>query len=320
MTTAVTKKHKNSRIVTIFPTYNNLPFIFDVKDKEYKEWKPWAEQGLQGISAVYRDNSNPRRWLTGLDVKTERLLLAEFFGDDVKEENRRAFETFKNEFYSAMHVFIPFNGKDFEIGLEVDNDADVSFDNLPINLSDYLVYKALIERNTEIAPNQDHGAAVKHYRFYIEDKQLIRNTEEVRAKLLFEASQHFQKIINDPVQLRKFLYLMGSAPKENAEVYQLANELDALLRQRPKEFIDHVNDKDSDARGWVRMLVTYNVYKVDGPTGQYVDLISNTTIAKDEKEAIRYFKDEINAHPEEIQRAKQALAEKRAKAKELAQG
>lgn len=293
-----TSRHPNHRPVTI---HRAGSILSRAQGPEVDDFFADSKQGV----GSYFDSLNSNKVGNGLTDKEEELLVPRVV--DLKYDDRD-FRKKMTEFYSDINTPVPFkNGVTLETGLTTDNDKEVSKDNLPLNVMDYLRWKHALG-HPWVAANKDKADGDQTKVFYIFDKAALQAGKTDRGKELDAANMIFLKIKENEDTVSQLLALMGTDPGtflgKNAPELRV-EALREYVHKKPKEFTKVYNDGDIEIRYWIKAMAQYNVLKQVG--ARFIDPETDKPLASSDEEMIYWFKDE--EHSDKVVTLKARLQE-----------
>lgn len=279
-----------SKIVEIKRTNHNVP----VYEEGNAEIESWLSLSICAINVRHESRTNPTPY-TGLSKQDLMVLLPLLTDFDETQNQFSEFNKQKRMFYNRLIAYIPFGGLKLEIGLTVNDEAEVSNENLPINLMDYIKWKSLFEKDPRIANDKDLGVSHSQFIGYILDKDKTENKEVQFEQMKDDAMIHYLTIKDTLKEVRKYVILMEEVAlaSDEKDVAILRVRLKKSIEVNPKKFYNIFTDKNSDYYYTIQQLINYGVLEVR-PGGGYYDKESTTRIADSKELMLKYVKDEAN--------------------------
>jgi hypothetical protein len=225
----------------------------------------------------------------GLTPTQERILLPPIIDVDADD---RDFRKEVKAFYEGLETKVPYiGGITLTISLE-DDSKELSKDNLPINIMDYLRYKHALG-HPEVAESFDlaEGDLMKNY--YVHDPSTVKDRKADLRKTKDEAMQAYLNISNNPEKVDNVLALLGEDPRK----YTAAERLDLLQAKAASNvhaelttFIGTVADKQLEIKGFIKKLVATGILKTVGTRYMFTD--TSAIIGNDLEETVLELQDE----------------------------
>ena len=291
-----------SQIIKIMRTNNNSPNF-----KKPNESVQWLDKSIQMLSAK-RKSSSDNRYYTGLgyeknkpynlefENEIRKFIYDEIIGITYMED--KVHEHFKlvNDFYDTLIVDVPFKGLILEIGL-FNNNKKLSKDNPPINISDYLIYKAIFENNIEVASSQKEGNQVDYYRFYIHDLSNEDRNKRLQMEKSSIAIGHYEEIKEMETIVKTLISELGLQNSNSKDKNRMTLYEFILINAVKFEecFEDYLREKDSYInRLYLRIFINNDFIKVTS-SGKYIDGLSGLDLSNSKIEMLSYIKNPENA-------------------------
>jgi hypothetical protein len=226
----------------------------------------------------------------GLTPSQERLLLPTILDVDADD---RDFRKEVKAFYEGLETKVPYvGGVTLRISLE-DDTKELSKENLPLEVMDYLRYKHAIG-HPEVAESLDLAEGDLMKKFYVHDPNTVKDRKEDLRKAKDEAMQAYLNISKSPEKIDNVLALLGEDPRK----YSAAEKLDWLQAKAASAvlaelttFIDTVADKQLEIKGFIRKLVVANILKTVGTRYMFTD--TSAIIGNDLEETVLELQDEV---------------------------
>jgi len=285
--------HRNSKQVTIFRAGS---FLSRAQGADTLDFFSSSKRSIDS----YWESSSSKKIGSGLTFNEEAILLPHLL--DVPAEDRE-FRKKVATFYIEISTPIPFDGgRTLEIGLELDNEAPISYDpknpgksNMPINIMDYIRYRhALKHPQVTDSKEKADGNAMKE--FYIFDKTETSKKNTKKSDDRDAAIQIFLGIKPDEEKVKMMLTLLGVDPREFEGVNAAADRIAALrtlAEKNPDTFSTTYATNNLEVLYWIKTMVNTGVLKVLG--GKYYDAETNKMQANTLEELTYFFLDEENS-------------------------
>lgn len=276
-------EHKNSKVIFI----KRLPTSIHEATNKDPEVKNYFDSAMKSICSYWpKDSMRPG---TGLTLGQENLLMSYVLNIP---DTDRDFRQKVTDFYHGISTKIEptdlkgNGGTALEIGLESNNDAEVSKDNLPIKLMDYIRYKHIVS-HPEVAESMDLGKGNPLKKYVLFDPEVETKSKIKRSNNNDAAISAYLEVKGNPSKVLQYLTLLKIDPAKykNEEVVKLKE----LAERKPTDFLTVHNDKDKEYRYLILDLVTAGVLKSVGTRFMVVE--TNTQYAGTMEEAIATLKD-----------------------------
>jgi len=269
----------NSKIIKIKRSFSS-----------YGEQEKVIEE-LQGnsykcVTPVYMRESP--KLAVDLSYEEEDLLLPYIIDCDA---NDRDFRKKVTAYYHDISITVPKEGANLEIGLKSSNLEPVSKQNLPINIVDYVNFKA-VYKNPRLAKSKALSIGNPHVRYYIEDSESSLAQEKEIAESKDQALQIYFANKSNQKFIAMALDLMVVNHKDKNPI-----ERELLFRKlaetKPVEFVRITTDKDAQLKHLISLAISANILKRVGQAVVWVE--SGETLGHTIDEAVQYMKDKANA-------------------------
>jgi len=280
----ITTMHKNSHQITVWRAGT---FLTETQGEAVKDYFEMTKMSI----GSYFEGGGSIRIASGLTFKEEAILLPYVL--EVTAEDREFLKK-RNEYYAAMDTQIPYkNGATLEIGLSESNKLEITKDNLPLKISDYLRYRQII-KHPSVALSKDEMTGNSLKKFYIFDSAVVSAKRKTQLEESDSALQAYLELEKEPLKVKQALLLLNVLPAKIPDDTGDAKEmLKDFAVKHPKKFLDMKENAEFETSYWLKALVSSGVLKVY--SGKYVDAETEKVLANDEKEMIFYFKDEENS-------------------------
>ena len=276
--------HPNSHRITIFRAGS---FLSRAQSKETNEYFAQTRESV----GSYFESTTSAKVGNGLNFKEEELLLPSIV--DLQATDRE-FKKKVTEYFSDLTTNVPFStGVQLEIGLELSNDKDVSADNMPISLNDYIRYRHA-RNHPQVAHTKELSQGNSLKRFYIFDPENVQAGNTKKSKEKDAAMAIYLKVKEEPSSVDVMLTLLGVDPrtyigkKDGEELKK--EKLRDLAETQPATFYEIHEAGELEIRSWIVSMVSTKVLNKIG--SRYMDTESGEALANSLEEMIYYFKDE----------------------------
>jgi hypothetical protein len=252
------KQHPNSRKITIFRANN-----FVQNSQKDEAVADFMSQSSKSISPYWQSNS-ARVIGSGLSIPEQELLMPYLIQ---VEPGDRTFRDGVFKFFNSLSTKIPFStGKDFEIGLEVDNEKPVSKDNMPINVEQYVRYRHA-KNHPWVAGSKGEAEGNQLKLFYIHDADLQHKEDTDKLVIQDEADEIWLKIKNQSQKVTMLLTSLGFDERDylgrNGETRK-QNDLREFISKDPSKFLTVYRDDRFETKYWLKAMVKADVVQEVG--------------------------------------------------------
>lgn len=276
--------HPNSHKITIFRAGS---FLSRAQSKETNDYFAQTKESV----GSYFESTTSSKVGNGLNFAEEKFLLPSIID---MEPADREFKKKVTEYFADLTTYVPFStGVQLEIGLEVSNDKDVSADNMPISLNDFVRYRHA-KNHPHVAATKELSAGNTLKRFYIFDPENVQAGNNKKNKEKDAAYAIYLKVKEEPASVDVLLTLLGVDPrnyigKKDAE--ELKKErLRDIAETKPGEFVSTHEEGELEIRSWIISMVNTKVLNKIG--ARYMDGETGEALANSLEEMIYYFKDD----------------------------
>lgn len=267
-----TRIHKNEKFVWLKRT---PPFAQRAQSKEIEEYFATA---LNDIGSYWAGMGSTEVG-TGMTIRERELLMPHIIDT---EPTDREFKKKVSEFFHAITTKVPEAGVKLNIGLEIDNDAPISAENMPLVPSDYVRYMHAFSHPYVVA-SKEEASGNQIAKFYIWDPSNVTKKSKVELDLQDTAMTMYLEVKADIKKVTRLLKLQGVDPRPLGQEARV-ERLKLLATGNPQIFIDTVNDKDGETKYMIEMLVDAGVIKHVGSA--YLVKDSNEVLGHDLEEAV----------------------------------
>lgn len=281
--------HANSHKITIFRTGS---FLSRAQNKDTDDYFAQSKESI----GSYFESQNSHKIGNGLSFKEEDLLMPKLVD---REPEDREFKQKVSEYFQDIDTKVPYRGGiELEIGLLESNDKQVTKDNLPINVSDFIRYRHA-KGHPQVALSREDAAGNQLIKFYIFDSSEVQAKNTKNRTDVDTAMAIYLKIVGDVKvkemeEVDQMLTLMGVDPrvyapqkdKDNLKVEKLRE----LCETKPKDFYTAYTEGEMEIKAKVKSMVNTGVLELIGD--KYMDGESKELVANSTTEMIFMFKDE----------------------------
>jgi len=282
-----TSNHPNSRKITIFRSNN---FIQNAQKDEAA--RDFMDQSAQSIGPYWQSNT-ARVIGSGLSIPEQNLLMPYLIQITPEDKEFRK-EVFN--FFNALNTKIPpTTGKDFEIGLETENDKPIAKDNLPINIEQFVRYRhAKNHPWVGLSLTEAKGNPKKLFYIHDADMQLAEDTDKLVIQ--DEADGIWLQVRNQPQKITMLLTLCGFDERDyigrNGPT-RAKNDLREFIDKKAVEFLKVYKDDRFETKYWLKAMVKADVVQEVGTS--YVIRETKKLLGKSEMETVLYIENADNA-------------------------
>lgn len=280
------QKHPNSRIVTI---YRKSSFILDAQKGTASDFVSMAKKSI----GSFWENNYSKTQGSGLNFSEQKLLMSTIV--DCEPEDRN-FRSKVSEYFASIKTVVPYEkGRSLEIGLEKDNNAALSEDNMPLNLADYITYRHALA-HPQVAKTKEEGDGNMLKEFYIFDEQADEDRQVKESADNDKALELYLKVKKTPEKIDMLLTLLMHDPRtfkgKNADSLKL-NKLKEISTKEPSRFVQTFEGKFFEDLYIIQTMINTGVLQKVGE--RIIDAETGETIGHDTKEAIAWIKDKGNS-------------------------
>lgn len=293
MPTAVTTTHKNSRKISIRRKYT---FAEGVQDKA----PDFMAQSKKSIGS-YFESKNSHAIGSGLSF-AERDLLMPYLIDLPKTD--REFMDKSRKFFESISTKVPFEdpGLTLEIGLELDNDKEITFFdekqeryNIPINVMEYVRYRHLIKHPwVALSETEAKRDPLKYY-FVYDPTEVIMEVSKIN-KAKDESLNNYLKLKDNLEKVNGMLTLFKIDPRMYHgpnEVDQKVTRLRELAEEKPVEFNMLYADELFEEKFMLQGMLDAAIIRQIG--NQFIFVETGKILGNTKEEMLYYFKDPKNS-------------------------
>jgi len=272
-------KNPNSRVVTIF---RSKTFLERAQGSDIGDY---FSEAKMSIGSYWEKNQ--LKVPSGLSFKEQDLLLPHLIN---MESDERGFRQKVEDFYHEMDTKVPHNtGVKLEIGLEESNDSPVSKTNMPINVSDYVRYRVIMN-HPEVAHSKEEAEGNSLKKYYIFDPEAVQKEKNKIEKEQDSALQAYLAVKSEPLKVDMMLLLLGVDPRSlDKDPGAHSERLKKLALEKPNDFVTIKNLKNFEVRYMIEMMVKTGVLKKIGT--KYQDVETKAFVGHDLEETIAFFID-----------------------------
>lgn len=261
--------------------------------QEDPEVKAWLGEAYKPLGPYFKGKVTG----TGLSFEEQKMLLPNFLGMEASDKN---FRSAVLAHYDNLLVRIPKDGIVIEAGLENDS-KELSEDNPPISLPDYLVYRWAIQ-HPEVAPNKEQAQRSYAKKFFIVDPNQVSAQALSVNSLEDKAYELYMRFKDDSVKVDQILTLLGrnvaNLKKDKILVLkQFASKnpkLDATQQAETfKKFIAICEDKDLEVKYLIEEGIAIQYLKRVGNNIVYTE--TSLPVGVNLDDAVLYFKNPKNS-------------------------
>lgn len=278
--------HPNSKKITIFRTNSFMAAAQGADASGY------LSTMKRSIGSNF-EGGGSKRVSSGLSFKEEDLLLPRLL--EVEADDRE-FNKKRTEFYCDIDTQVDYaHGCTLEVGLEASNSDEVSRNNMPINVMDYIRYRHAL-KHPQVAASKDEAQGNQMIQFYIFDKTVVQHNSDLKLEIQDSASKAYLEMANNPEKVTQALTLLGVSILTPLGLMTPGEQKQALKTQatnKPKEFLDMYNTKDFEITFWIKDMLNTNVLKKLGD--KYFESQTDVLIANSMEELVWFFKDDTNS-------------------------
>lgn len=214
-----------------------------------------------------------QRPLKGLNAEQEKEYLPRITGVGPDSPD---FTQACRKFWAELSVDVPSDGALLEIGTGPDDE--------PLELRDWIIYQ-WAKKHKQVADNKQEALENPDREFWIYDPHRETQKENAQVKHRRSAYREFIKMEDDQDKIDLMLRVLTSRQPERMTTEEKENELEAYLRENPKEFISAAKDKKLETRGLIMDLIEHEILQKVGAQIMYMDTVIGDSI----DEAVAWF-------------------------------
>jgi hypothetical protein len=284
-----TPSHPNSLKVTIFRANN---FVQNAqKDEAVADF---MSQSSKSISPYWQSNT-ARVIGSGLSIPEQELLMPYLIQI---EKDDREFRTAVFKFFNSLSTKIPFStGKDFEIGLEKSNTEELSKNNMPIDIEQYVRYRHA-KNHPWVAGSKSEAEGNQLKLFYIHDADKQHKEDTDKLVIQDEADEIWLKIKNQPQKVTMLLTSLGFDERDylgrNGETRK-QNDLREFINKDggADKFLKVYRDERFETKYWLKAMVKAAVVEEVGIS--FVIRETKKLLGRSEMETVLFLENPDNA-------------------------
>jgi hypothetical protein len=265
-----------NRTVTFF---RSTPFLAKAQGSDLQDF--FAASKVS-IGSYFAEQGSPRI-ASGLSFHEEKILLPKIL--DVPADHPE-FRKKLGLFYAGLSVKVPYDGGvTLNISLE-DDSKELSEDNLPVAILDYLKYRVCI-KHPKMAASQEIAEGNSKYEFYVFDPVASSKRKEEKREIEDGAQQAYLEVKRDKNKVEQALILLGVNPHQEKNP---VDKLKSLAVKDPKRFLEVINLKDFEVHALIQSLVDNKIVKV--LMSKYFDVESDKLLANSKEEFVMFLQDD----------------------------
>lgn len=254
--------------------------------------KDFFRDGTISVGSYFEKVTN-KRVGSGMTMAEEAILVPAIIG--IHPQDRDYFKE-RNAYFAAFETKIPpDDGLQLEIGLSDSNTKPLSDTNLPISVTDYIIYRHA-KGHPWCAPSKDEARGNQLKQYYIYDPIIEAGNKNVSNNLKDTALEYYLKVKSNPDKVNMMLLLLDvdyrDIEGQNVEhTTQLrADKLRSFIDTKYDTIVKLYEDRDFEIKYNIEAMVRTGVLKRVGTrvvVSETGDVLGNTT-----EDAIYFFKDE----------------------------
>jgi hypothetical protein len=279
--------HPNSKKITI---YRRSSYAMDAQKGSAVEFVAMSKKSI----GSYWAKNQGKAMGSGLTFEEQKLLMPSVV--DCEPEDRQ-FRQRLTEYFASMKTNVDYEkGLTLEIGLEKDNSARVSADNMPLELFDYITYKHALG-HPQVASSKADAEGDQLIEFYIFDPQAVEDAKVLADVDNDKALTYYLAMKEEPKKIDMLLTLLGVDPREaefagkNAISLKLAR-LKKISIDRSSDFVSAYDKKHFEELYIVESLINTGIWRRSAK--KVIDPDAGTTFHTSE-EAVAWIKDPNNS-------------------------
>lgn len=274
------------------------------------EVKAWLGESFRGIGPYFKNKATA----TGLSFEEEKLLLPELLHIEATDKQFRAAV---NRYFDEIVTIVPKGGLELQIGLK-DPSKPLSETNMPINITDYIRYRHLLEHR-DVAMTEADAQKTFGKRFYLLDPEreskgaLNLNSLEDKAMVIY------MKYKDDNIKMDQILTMM-SVNITNLKHAEKVLKLKAIAQKNPalnehdqaeafNKFISTAEDKDLEYKYLIEEMIGAQYLSRVGNHILYAE--SGKKIGDNVEDTVLYFKNPKNSRELNLLKSQYSLKVKK---------
>lgn len=200
-----------------------------------------------------------QRPLKGLTDEQEKEYLPRITGVGTSSPD---FTEACKKYWAELSVDVPSDGRLLEIGTGPDEE--------PLELEDWIIYQ-WAKRHKQVAGTRHEAESDPSKTFWIYDPRRETQKENAQVKYRRSAYREFIKMEEDEERVDLMLRVLTNRQPERMTTEEKENELEAFLRENPKQFISAAKDKKLETRGLILDLIEHEILQKVGNQIMYMD-------------------------------------------------
>ena len=258
--------------------------------------KEWLDSAFKGIGSYWDTQAKVAG--SGLSWAEKKILMPILHA---VESEDRDFRGATENYFNELMTKIPPGGLRLQIGLR-DDEEELSADNLPINVKDYVSYKHLMAHPV-VAKNENEAAALPYKKFFIHDQEESVNLQEELVELEDKAAELYFTHRHDANKVEQILVLMGiktrdlNEKEKGLKLKELTRisgrQEETMEAKRIRKFIKVATSKELELEYMITELIGAQVLEKIGT--EIVIAETNNSIGNGIREAIIHLKNKKNS-------------------------
>jgi hypothetical protein len=290
-------KHKNSKTIKIFRAGSFLSRAQGV------DVAAFFEDSKQSIGS-YWESQNSQMVGSGLSVSERTLLLPNVVGVDAKDTT---FIAACKTFYNEIATDVPYNGGiTLEIGLTQSNKREVSAENMPIELMEYIRYRHALS-HPHVALTQEIADSNPLKQYYMFDKVLLAEQKAEKNSVKDNALEVYMEYKDNERKVEMMLVLLGFQMKTFDSANDARDKFKEMCETKPEDVLELHANRDLEDEYIIQDMVDFQVLKKLGT--KYTIVETKELVANSLEEMVLFLKDDVKSN--EVLALKAALQEKK---------
>jgi hypothetical protein len=293
--------HANSHIVFLRRKPSHL-------EKIQKDIPEFMSRSKKYVGSFF-ESTTSRIIGSGLTIAEQKLLLPEINGI---EPTDKEFKKGVIVFYQEMATEVPYgNGTKLEIGLEKSNEAELSADNMPLKIMDFLRYRHA-KNHPRVGSDEDATIGDMLKDFFISDPEALKSADNKAASTRDLANAKYLGIKNKPEIVEALIITYGENPDSYISNEDRITRLSTLVTEKPDILLGAMADASLQTRATLKKLVEHNLVNIIDSAYYLVE--DKTNIGTNQDQAVTWLQDNAK-NGNTIILLKQKLQEARKQAK-----
>ena len=279
------------------------------KNDQEAKFNEWLKAASRSVGPYWQGGS--AKTATGLTHREIDILMPKVL--DVEKTDRDFRKRVVDYFENVIETDVPAEGKTLEIGLEEDDNGDLSEDNLPINVLDYIAWRHA-RGHYQVAVNKSEADRDSTKLFYFHNTEELTDQEFEGLKTKDSAQMAYLQNKEDIRKIIMVLSVLNVPRVEEMSDKARTLEFKRLSLERPGAFFVTCTDKELAVKYTISCLVSTKLLLKIGDAPSYVIAESGKDIAKGLRDAVHWFNDPANSQTVNMLKSQYRALESKPKA------